>query len=93
MDTGFVEFRQLREVRVFSYLVTSYLKSHEMVFGSYEVKMAKHFSPKKRGLHARSGDCPWTVHGWTWDCVTQSRNLIRTDSVHVKFLDVIVENE
>ena len=65
----------------------------KMVFGSYEAGIAEHFSLKKRGLHAGSGDYPWTVHGWTWDCVAQSRNLIWTDSVHVKLLDVIVENE
>ena len=65
----------------------------KMMFGSYEAGMAKHFSPKKRGLHDGSGDCPWTVHSWTWDCVAQSRNLFWTDSVHVKLLDVIVENE
>ena len=68
----------------------------KMVFGSYEVGMAEHFSPtkkKKKRPHAGSGDCPWTVHGWTWDCVAQSINLFWMDSVHVKLLDVIVENE
>ena len=55
--------------------------------------MAEHFSPKKRGLHAESGDYPWTVHGWIWDCVAQSKNLFWTYSVHAKLLDVIVENE
>ena len=55
--------------------------------------MVEHFSPKEMGLHDGSGDCPWIVHGWTWDCVAQSRNLFWTDSVHVKLLDVIVENE
>ena len=55
--------------------------------------MVEHFSPKKRGLHAGSGDYPWILHGWIWDCVTQSRNLIWMDSVHVKLLDAIVENE
>ena len=48
--------------------------------------------PKKRGLHAGSGDYPWAVHGWTWDCVAQSRKLFWTENVHVKLLDVIVEN-
>ena len=60
----------------------------KMVFGSYEAGMAEHFSPKERGLHVGSGDYPWTVHGWTWDCVAQSRNLIWTNSVHVKLLDI-----
>ena len=50
--------------------------------------MAEHFSHQERGLHARSGDCPWTVNDWTWDCVAQSKNLIWTDSVHVKLLDI-----
>ena len=35
------------------------------------------------GLHAGSGDCPWIVHHWTWDCVAQSRNLFWTEIVHV----------
>ena len=65
----------------------------KMVFGSYEAGMVEHFSPKKRGLHAKSRGCPWIVHGWTWDCVAQSRNFFWMDSVHVKLLDVIVENE
>ena len=55
--------------------------------------MAEQFSPKEMRLHAGSGDCPWTVHGWTWDYVAQSENLFWTNSVHVKLLDVIVENE
>ena len=33
MGTGIVQFRQLREVGVFSYLVFSCLKIHEMVLG------------------------------------------------------------
>ena len=84
MGTGFVEFLQLREVGVFSYLVISCLNAMKMVFGSYETGMAEHFSPKKRGLHAGSGDCPWAVHGWTWDCVAQSRKLLWTEKVHEK---------
>ena len=55
--------------------------------------MAEHFSPKKRGLYAGSGDYPWAVHGWTWDCVAQSRKLLWTENVDVKLLDVMVENE
>ena len=52
MGTGVGEFRQLREVRVFSYLVISYLKSHEMVLGVVRSGRAMDFSPKKwnRGL-------------------------------------------
>ena len=92
MSTDFVEFRQLREVGVFSYLVISCLKCHENgVWG--EAGMVEHFSPKKRGLHAESEDCPWAVHDWTWDCVAQSIKLFWTENVHVKLLDVMVENE
>ena len=65
----------------------------KMVFGSCEAEMAEHFSPKGMGLHVGSGDCPWTFHGWTRDCVVQSWNLFWTESVHEKLLDVIVENE
>ena len=65
----------------------------KMMFGSCEAEMAEHFNPKEMGLHAISGDCPWTVHGWTRDCVSQSGNLIWTESVHAKLHDVIVENE
>ena len=64
-----------------------------MVIGSCEVGMAEHFGPKEMGLHAGSGDCPWTVHGWTWDCVAQSKHLFWTESIHVKLLDVIMGNE
>ena len=54
--------------------------------------MTKHFSPKKMGTACWKWDCPWAVHGWTWDCVAQSRKLFWTENVHVKLLDVIVEN-
>ena len=40
MGTGIVEFRQLREVGVFSYLVISCLKIHEMVLGVVRPEMA-----------------------------------------------------
>ena len=66
----------------------------KMVFGRGEAEMTEYFSPKEMGLHAGSGDCPWTIHGWTRDCVAQSEKLIIwTESVNVKFLDVMVENE
>ena len=64
----------------------------KMVFESCEAEMAEYFNPKEMGLHAGSGDCPWTVHGWTRDCVAQFGNLFWTENVHVKLLDVIVEN-
>ena len=40
MDTDFVEFRQLQEVGVFSYLVYSLTKSHFNGWGFVEVWMA-----------------------------------------------------
>ena len=46
MDTDFVEFRQLWEVRVFSYLVISCLKSHEMVLDVVRPEMAMDFGSK-----------------------------------------------
>ena len=47
MDIGFVKFRQLREVGVFSYLVISYLKSMTMVLGVVRPGRARDFSSKK----------------------------------------------
>ena len=55
--------------------------------------MAEHFGPNEMGQHAGSGDCPWTVHSRTQECVAQSGNLFWAESVHVKLLDVMVENE
>ena len=40
MGTGIVEFWQLREVGVFSYLVISCLKIHEMILGVVRPEMA-----------------------------------------------------
>ena len=46
MDTGFVEFRQLREVEVFSYLIYSLAKSHFNGWGCLEAKLAVFSVPK-----------------------------------------------
>ena len=47
MGTSIGEFRQLREVGVFSYLVISYLKIHEMVLGVVRPEMAMDFGSKE----------------------------------------------
>ena len=47
MDTSFVEFRQLQEVGVFSYLVISYLKAMTMVLGVVRPGRATDFGYKK----------------------------------------------
>ena len=46
VDTDFVEFRQLREVGVFSYLVYFWLKSHLKWVGCCEVVSGHLVSPK-----------------------------------------------
>ena len=49
MDTSFVEFRQLREVGVFSYLIYSLAKSHFNGWGCLEAWMTVFSVPKKLG--------------------------------------------
>ena len=68
MDTDFVEFQQLREVGVFSYLVIPCLKSHEMVFDVVRSKMAMDFDSKEVEPILDEGGCPWTTHKLIWDC-------------------------
>ena len=46
MNTGFVEFRQHREVGVFSYLVIPCLKIHEIVLDVVRSGMAMDFRSK-----------------------------------------------
>ena len=46
MDTDFVEFRQLREVGVFSYLIYSLAKSHSNGWGFVKAWMAVFSVPK-----------------------------------------------
>ena len=47
MGTGIVEFRKLWEVGVFSYLVISCLKSHEIVLDVVRPEMAMDFGSKE----------------------------------------------
>ena len=49
MGTGIVEFRQLREVGVFSDSVISYLKCHENGFGSCEAENGRVFRSQRNG--------------------------------------------
>ena len=63
MDTSFVEFRQLREVGVFSYLVIPCLKGHEMVLDVVRPEMAMDFGSKEVEPMLDEGGCPWTAHG------------------------------
>ena len=49
MGTGIVEFQQLREVGVFSYLVISCLKSHENGFGSFEAGNGHEIWSQRKG--------------------------------------------
>ena len=46
MDTGFVEFRQVQEVEIFSYLCYSLTKSHVNGWGCSEAWISRVFSPK-----------------------------------------------
>ena len=59
MGIGIVEFRQLREVGVFSYLVISCLKRHEMVLDVMRPKMAMDFGSKEVEPMLDEGAC-WT---------------------------------
>ena len=68
MDTGFVEFRQLQEVVVFSYMVIPYLKSYEMVLDVMRPEMAMDLGSKKVEPMLDEGGCPWTTHRLVWDC-------------------------
>ena len=63
-----MEFRQLREVGVFSYLVIPCLESHEMVLDVVRPEMTMDFGSKEVEPMLDEGDCPWTVHGLMWDC-------------------------
>ena len=68
MDTDFVEFRQLQEVGVFSYLVIPCLKSHEMVLDVMRPGMAMDFDSKKVEPMLDEGGCPLIAHILIWDC-------------------------
>ena len=68
MGTGIVEFRQLREVGVFSYLVISCLKIHEMVLGVVRSEMAMGSRFHKVEPMLDEGGRPWTAHRLIKDC-------------------------
>ena len=63
VDTDFVEFRQLREVGVFSYLVISCLKAMTMVLGVVRPRRATNFDSKKWNQCMMRG----AVHGQPTD--------------------------
>ena len=63
MGTCFVEFRQLREVRVFSYLFYSLAKSHINGWGFVKAWMAVFSVPKDLDRVKKSLEWFWTVHG------------------------------
>ena len=52
MGTGIVEFQKLREVGVFSYLDTRYLKDHENGFGCCEAENDHGFLFQRSGTDA-----------------------------------------
>ena len=62
MGISIVAFRQLREVRVFSYFVISCLKIHEMVLDIVRSEMAMDFSSKEVELMLDE------AHVLFWDC-------------------------
>ena len=69
VGTGIVEFRQLREVGVFSYLDIICLKSHENSFGCCEAGNGHGFRFHKvepmldeEGGGEGGRGCPWTAH-------------------------------
>ena len=68
MDTDFVEFRQLWEVGVFSYLAIPCLKSHEMALDVVRREMAMGFDSKEVEPMLDEGGCSWTAHRLMWDC-------------------------
>ena len=68
MDTDFVEFRQLRKVELFSYLVIPCLKSHEIVLDVVRSEMTMYFCSKEVEPMLDEGGCPWTTHELIWDC-------------------------
>ena len=64
MGTVIVEFRQLRDVGVFSYLDILCLKGHKNGFG----EMAMDFGPEEVEPMLDERGCPWTAHVLLWDC-------------------------
>ena len=64
MGTGIVEFQQLRDVGVFSYLVISCLKIHENGFGSCEAENGHEIRSQRKGTEYLVG----TVLGQSTAC-------------------------
>ena len=94
MGTWIVEFQQLWEVGVFSYLVSYCLKSHENgLFWSCEAENGHVFRSQRN-------ETDYLMRGLSMDSPRLDlglfkivQNLFWTKSVHVKLLDVIAENE
>ena len=88
MGTGIVEFRQLWEVGVFSYLVISCLKIHEMVLGVVRPEMAMdsrfHEVEPMLDEGAPSMDSPWTDLG----LLKTIRIVCWIEIVHVNLLEL-----
>ena len=76
MDTDFVEFRQLRKVGVFSYLVISCLKIYENDFGCCEAGNGHGFRFQRSGTKVNEG----AVHGqpthYFWGLLKTVREVI-----------------
>ena len=92
MSTGFEEFRQLREVGVFSYLDIPCLKRHGNVLGcvTSEMAMGSRFHKVEPMLGERAAHGQPTARFGT---VTNSPDCSWMEMVHEKLLDVMVENE
>ena len=63
MGTGFMEFRQLREVGVFSYSFYSLAKGHFNGWGFVKAWMAVFSVPKDLDRVKKSLKCFWKVRG------------------------------
>ena len=57
MDTDLVEFQQLQEVRIFSYLCYSLAKSHVNGWGCYEAWISRVFCLKTFELSGENPHC------------------------------------
>ena len=61
-------FDKLWKVGVFSYLVISCLKIHEMVLDVVRPEMTMDFGSKEVEPMLDEGGCPWIAHRQIWDC-------------------------
>ena len=92
MGTGFEEFRQLREVGVFSYLDIPCLKRHDNVLGCVRPEMA--MGSRFHKVELMLGEM--AAHGQPtarFGTVKNSSDCSWTEMVHDKLLDVMVEKE